>query len=72
MEVREYTEELMSQTWRYHCNSSYGRTSVHKLWATFKNMLRKRKTTNTCENFRFRNVTTKEQLVGKAGDLFFP
>lgn len=72
LEVRKYTRTIQNIKWQGHCNSFNDKTSIHRLWTTFKGMLGKIKAKNTAEKLLLYLGCTKDELAEQFAKTAFP
>lgn len=71
-EVEKYTRNLRKHIWEQHCGTFNNKTSVKKLWGTYRTMLGKKKGKNTASNLALKLNITEVELAQKLGETFFP
>ncbi|XP_042148480.1 uncharacterized protein LOC121837099 [Ixodes scapularis] len=71
-EAEEYARKLRVNEWLDHCASFDQRTSIRKLWRTFRGMLGITKVRNTIENMALALDKPLEDVLEDMGKAFFP
>ncbi|KAG0440128.1 hypothetical protein HPB47_016393 [Ixodes persulcatus] len=70
--AKRYANQLARQQWQDHCYLFNGRTGLNKIWRTFQAIQDRKKSRTAAQNITLALRVSEDQVVGKAGQLFFP